>query len=119
MKAVRKYTCLPRQGIRVITDKAAIRKRGCDLEQRPALDPPEQEPDQRRHPGEGEDDELREAISFAIRANDLNIRRRINLPKNFRGRPRSRNDRWFMRNDASAGVQRFGDEKLGGNIAIP
>ena len=50
--------------------------------------------------------------------NDLDIRRRIDLPKNFRGRPGSGNDRWFMRNDASAGMQRFGNEKLGRDVAL-
>jgi len=56
--------------------------------------------------------------SFAIRPDDLNVRRGIDLSKNFRGRPGSCNNRWFMRNDASAGVQRFGNEKLGGDVAF-
>jgi len=55
---------------------------------------------------------------FAIRTNDLNIRRRIDLPKNFGGRPSSRNDRWLVRNDAPAGMECFGNKKLGGDVSL-
>ena len=58
------------------------------------------------------------SYGFAIRANDLNVRRRIDLAKDFCGRPSSCNDRWFMRDDASAGMQRFGNEKLGSDVAL-
>jgi hypothetical protein len=49
---------------------------------------------------------------------DLDVSRGVNFPKNFCGRPGARNDRWFMRNDASAGMQRLRDEKLGGDVAV-
>ena len=55
---------------------------------------------------------------FAICANDLNIRRRIDLPKNLCGSPSSGNDRWFMRNDSCAGMECFGNEKLGSDVAF-
>jgi hypothetical protein len=64
------------------------------------------------------DHDIASDYGFAIGANDLDIRLRIDPPKNFRGRPRSRNDRWFMRNNASAGRQCFRNEKLGGDIAL-
>ena len=63
------------------------------------------------------DDDVASNYGFAIRMNDLDIRRRIDLPKNFRGRPGAGNDRWFTRNDASGCVQRFGNEKLGRDVA--
>src|SRR5262249_40935440 len=56
--------------------------------------------------------------AFPPLGNNLYIFARIVLPKNLRERSRSRNDRWFMRNDTSAGMQPFGDKKLGGYVAV-
>src|SRR5206468_9977012 len=49
---------------------------------------------------------------IAIAATNLDIRRRIDLPKNFRSCSGASNDGFFTRNDASGCVQCFWHEKV-------
>ena len=54
----------------------------------------------------------------AIRLMDLDIRRGIDLPENFRSRRGAGNNGWFPSNDAPGCVQPLGNEKLGGDIPV-
>ena len=49
---------------------------------------------------------------------DLDIRRGIDLPENFRSRRGAGNNGWFPSNDAPGCVQPLGNEKLGGDIPV-
>ncbi len=55
---------------------------------------------------------------IAIAATNLDVRPRIDPPKNFRGCAGTRNDRFFMRNDASGCVQGFRHEKISRDVAV-
>src|SRR5206468_2796543 len=52
--------------------------------------------------------------SVSVGPNDLDVSRRIDLPKNFRGRARAGDDGWLAGNNASGRMQPFGDKRLGG-----
>ena len=64
------------------------------------------------------DDYVARNDGIAIRVNDLDISCRIDPPKNLCGGTGAGNHRWFTRNNPSGCVQRFGDEKLGRDVAV-
>src|SRR4051794_20336565 len=55
---------------------------------------------------------------FAVSTKDLDVGLRIDLPKDFRSRPRSSNNPRFMRNYACIGTQLCGNEKLSRDVAL-